>query len=104
MTLTLPHQRREVFRLTSQAGVKSNPLEARPGDEALAAATGARVPTGAAVTTAEFERLIAPPSRGGGRPRNRKDFSRRDGGRNEGGGRSYGNRSGGNRGQGTRSY
>jgi len=97
VTLTLPHQRREVSRLTSQAGVRSIPLEARPGDAALARATGARVPTGAAVTTAEFERMIAPPSRGAGRPRNRKDFSRRDSGA-----RSYGGRTSSNRGQGAR--
>ncbi|MDX6320790.1 MAG: hypothetical protein QOF52_648 [Propionibacteriaceae bacterium] len=90
VTLALPHQRKEVGRLASQAGVKSAPLEARPGDETLARVTGARQPSGVAVSTAEFERLIAPPSRGGGRPRNKKDFSRRDAGSRGFGGRGQG--------------
>jgi superfamily II DNA/RNA helicase len=85
VTLALPHQRKEMYRLTSQAGVKSSPLEARPGDEALAEVTGAIRPSGVAVSNADYERMIAPPARGGGRPKNRKDFSRRDGGRGFGG-------------------
>jgi superfamily II DNA/RNA helicase len=88
VTLALPHQRRDLTRLTSQAGVKSVPLEARPGDSALAEVTGARQPSGVAVSNADYERMIAPPSRGGGRPKNRKDFSRRDAG-----GRGFGGRS-----------
>ncbi|CAA9415681.1 MAG: ATP-dependent RNA helicase [uncultured Propionibacteriaceae bacterium] len=90
VTLALPHQRRDVGRLASQAGVRSTPLEARPGDETLARVTGARQPSGVAVTTADFERLIAPPSRGTGRPRGKKDFSRRDAG-----GRGFGRGQGG---------
>jgi hypothetical protein len=62
-------------------------LETRPGDEALANVTGARRPTGVAVSNADYERMIAPPARGGGRPKNRKDFSRRDSG-----GRGFGGR------------
>ena len=85
VTLVLPHQRKELSRLTSQAGVRSAPLEARPGDEALVEATGSRQPSGVALSTAEYEKLIAPPVRGGGRPRNRKDFSRRDAGWDRGG-------------------
>jgi superfamily II DNA/RNA helicase len=88
VTLALPHQRKEMYRLTSQAGVKSSPLEARPGDEALAEVTGAKRPSGVAVSNADYERMIAPPARGGGRPKNRKDFSRRDAG-----GRGFGGRS-----------
>ncbi len=80
ITLALPHQRKDMFRLTSQAGVKSAPLEARPGDQTLADVTGAKQPSGVAVSNADYERVIAPPSRGGGRPKNRKDFSRRDAG------------------------
>ncbi|GAA2097991.1 hypothetical protein GCM10009841_10660 [Microlunatus panaciterrae] len=87
VTLALPHQRKELQRLTSQAGVASAPLEARPGDEALARATGSRQPSGAAVSQADFEKLIAPPARGGGRPKNRKDFGRRDAGGYRGGNR-----------------
>jgi superfamily II DNA/RNA helicase len=81
VTLALPHQRKELSRLTSQAGVQSIPLEARPGDATLAEATGARQPSGGVVTQGEFERLIAPPTRGSGRPRQHKNFSRRDSGR-----------------------
>jgi superfamily II DNA/RNA helicase len=88
VTLALPHQRKEMYRLTSQAGVKSSPLETRPGDEALAEVTGAKRPSGVAVSNSDYERMIAPPARGGGRPKNRKDFSRRDAG-----GRGFGGRS-----------
>jgi len=62
VTLALPHQRREVSRLTGQAGVRVTPAPAGPGDGALAEATGAQVPSGAPVTTAAYERLIAPPA------------------------------------------
>jgi superfamily II DNA/RNA helicase len=78
VTLALPHQRKDMYRLTTQAGVKSAPLETRPGDPTLAEVTGAKAPSGVAVSNADYERMIAPPTRGGGRPRNRKDFSRRD--------------------------
>jgi superfamily II DNA/RNA helicase len=61
VTLALPHQRREMTRLTSQAGVKPESLTGQPGDSALAAVTGAVVPSGVAVSTADYERLIAPP-------------------------------------------
>jgi superfamily II DNA/RNA helicase len=61
VTLALPHQRREMTRLTSQAGVKPSSLPAAPGDEALASVTGARQPSGVAVSSSAYERLIAPP-------------------------------------------
>jgi len=61
VTLALPHQRREMTRLTSQAGVKPASLTGQPGDSALAAVTGAREPSGVAVSSADYERLIAPP-------------------------------------------
>ena len=63
MTLALPHQRREVERLTRQAGVQTVPLNAEPGDTLVVAATGSRVPSGPAVSQQEFEKLVAPPAR-----------------------------------------
>ena len=63
VTLALPHQRREVERLTRQAGVQTVPLNAEPGDTLVEAATGSRVPTGPAVSQHEFEKLVAPPAR-----------------------------------------
>ena len=95
VSLALPHQRKEMSRLTSQAGVKSVPLEAQPGDQALARATGARAPRGVAVPERDYQQLIAPPTRGGGRPRGAKNFSRRDGSR---GPRRAGQRGGSHRG------
>jgi superfamily II DNA/RNA helicase len=80
VTLALPHQRREVSKLASQAGVSAAPVTAHPGDDALAAVTGARTPSGESFSTADYERLIAPkPARQGHR-----------GGRS--GGRGYGDR------------
>lgn len=80
VSLALPHQRKELSRLTSRAGVKPVPMEARPGDAQLAETTGAREPSGVAVTEQDYQRLIAPPARGGGgRSRGRKNFSRHDG-------------------------
>ncbi len=61
VTLALPHQRREMTRLTSQAGVKPESLTGAPGDAAVADVTGAVRPTGVAVSSADYERLIAPP-------------------------------------------
>ncbi len=61
VTLALPHQRREMTRLTSQAGVKPESLTGAPGDAAVAGVTGAVRPTGVAVSSADYERLIAPP-------------------------------------------
>ena len=61
VTLALPHQRREMTRLTSQAGVKPESLTGQPGDAALAEVTGARQPSGVAVSSSDYERLIAPP-------------------------------------------
>jgi superfamily II DNA/RNA helicase len=63
VTLALPHQRREVERLTRQAGVKTTPMSAEPGDAEVEAATGARTPNGVAVSRQEFDKLVAPPAR-----------------------------------------
>jgi superfamily II DNA/RNA helicase len=61
VAFALPHQRRELGRLTTQAGVRPVTLAAIPGDRALAAATGARRASGNAVSDAEYQRVIAPP-------------------------------------------
>ena len=61
VALALPHQRRELERLTMQAGVRPKVLTVLPGDSALAAATGARRASGEAVTDADYQRVIAPP-------------------------------------------
>ncbi|HYI59038.1 MAG TPA: DEAD/DEAH box helicase [Microlunatus sp.] len=63
VTLALPHQRREVERLTRQAGVQALPLSTEPGDALMVAATGARVPSGPAVSQQEFDKLVSPPVR-----------------------------------------
>jgi superfamily II DNA/RNA helicase len=61
VTFALPHQRRELGRLTTQAGVRPVMLSAIPGDSALAAVTGARRTSGSAISDAEYQRVIAPP-------------------------------------------
>ena len=60
VTLALPHQRKEFARLTAEAGVGPTPVRSRPGDAELAAVTGARIPSGIPVSTAEYERRITP--------------------------------------------
>ena len=62
VALALPHQRRDLERLTTQAGVRPKVLTVLPGDSALAAATGARRATGKAVSDADYQRVIAPPA------------------------------------------
>ena len=62
VALALPHQRRDLERLTTQAGVRPKVLTVLPGDSALAAATGARRASGKAVSDADYQRVIAPPA------------------------------------------
>jgi superfamily II DNA/RNA helicase len=61
VAFALPHQRRELGRLTTQAGVRPVMLAAIPGDSTLAAATGARRASGSAISDADYQRVIAPP-------------------------------------------
>jgi superfamily II DNA/RNA helicase len=72
VTLVLPQQRREVGKLASQAGVKTEPISAGPGDRRLAAVTGAQTPTGPAISRADYDRVIAP------RPARRQHRDHRD--------------------------
>ena len=89
-SVVLPHERKRMARITSQAGVNESPRRAIPGDEWLAKATGGSVPTkGNAIEEEAYQALIAP------RPTPRKkrpDFGgrpRRFGG-HRGGGRGFG--------------
>jgi superfamily II DNA/RNA helicase len=68
VTLVLPQQRREVSRLASQAGVRTEPMTVGPGDRRLAAVTGAQPPTGAAISRTDYDRLIEPRRSGPDRP------------------------------------
>ncbi|MFE4603888.1 DEAD/DEAH box helicase, partial [Kitasatospora indigofera] len=52
VTLVLPEQRREVTRLMTTAGIRPTTTKVRPGDAELARITGARTPSGVAVTLA----------------------------------------------------
>ena len=86
VTLALPHQRREVKRLTRQAGVQATSIAGTPGDQELAEATGARRPSGDAVSEADYQQLISPPPKrrsggSGSRPfrGKRSDSARRPG-------------------------
>jgi superfamily II DNA/RNA helicase len=52
VTLVLPEQRRDVAKLMSVAGIRPTTTKVRPGDAELARITGARTPSGVAVTIA----------------------------------------------------
>ncbi len=52
VTLVLPEQRREISRLMTTAGIRPTTTKIRPGDAELARITGARTPSGVAVTLA----------------------------------------------------
>jgi superfamily II DNA/RNA helicase len=60
VTLVLPHQRREVRRLTAAAGVRATPLGRGAPDRELVAATGARSASGDPISAAQYQRLITP--------------------------------------------
>ncbi|WP_350278860.1 DEAD/DEAH box helicase [Kribbella sp. HUAS MG21] len=46
VTLVLPHQRRGMIRMAETAGVKAEPVRARPGDELVTELTGGSKPSG----------------------------------------------------------
>ncbi|TQF05922.1 DEAD/DEAH box helicase [Kitasatospora acidiphila] len=52
VTLVLPEQRRDVSKLMTVAGIRPTTTKVRPGDAELARITGARTPSGVAVTIA----------------------------------------------------
>ena len=82
VSLTLPHQRKQMRRLVGQAGVQVEPLDVTPGSEELQETTGARPCLGAPIDDAEFQALIAP------KPQRRRPA----GNRNRGGWRRGGRR------------
>ncbi len=88
VSVVLPHQRKEMRRISGQAGVKIMPTDVLPGSSELREATGSRKPSGTSIPEAEYQRLIAPKhqprrnhTRGGG-----GGFRKRNGG--GGGGRN----------------
>ena len=50
VTLVLPNQRRDMARMMATAGITAQTAQVRSGDAEMAGITGARVPTGIAVT------------------------------------------------------
>ncbi|MYW45933.1 ATP-dependent helicase, partial [Streptomyces sp. SID486] len=50
VTLVLPHQRRAMDRLMTDAGITPSTARVRPGDTELQRITGARTPSGVPVT------------------------------------------------------
>ena len=79
VSLILPHQRKASLRLAYQAGVQDKAQEARPDEEWLYRATGARRPSAEPIEESAYEALIAP-----------KQQPRRQGARRFGGNKSYG--------------
>jgi superfamily II DNA/RNA helicase len=93
-TITLPHQRKMMRRITGQAGVQVEPVQVRPDDELLTDLVGARVPEGEPIGEEDYQALIAPP-----RP------VRKRGPRKKGWGRdAWDNERGGRGGRGGRSF
>ncbi len=82
VSIVLPHQRKEMRRISGQAGVNVSPTDVFPGSDDLHRATGAQAPTGAPIRDAEYQRLIAPKQQPR-RPQNRGGgggFRKRGGG------------------------
>ncbi len=62
VTLVLPHQRRTVERQLAEAGVDTELVRVRPGDERIAA-TGASQPSGIPIDEADYTRLLEGPKK-----------------------------------------
>ncbi|RMB58358.1 DEAD/DEAH box helicase [Tessaracoccus antarcticus] len=60
VSIVLPHQRKEMRRISGQAGVHVAPLDVAPGSVDLRESTGARVPSGTPIAESDYQRLIAP--------------------------------------------
>ncbi|MGI3785157.1 MAG: helicase-related protein, partial [Janthinobacterium lividum] len=69
VSLVLPHQRREVTRLLSQADVHSDAIIGSRGSSELEELTGGRTPTGEPIGDAQFRAIVDPPARRPGRGR-----------------------------------
>ncbi len=68
VTLVLPEQRREMTKLMSTAGIRPVTTKVRPGDAELSRITGARTPSGIAVTLAVVAPAAPAPSSANRRP------------------------------------
>ncbi|MET9255393.1 DEAD/DEAH box helicase [Streptomyces sp. NPDC003717] len=88
VTLVLPEQKRDVTRLMSDAGIRPRTARVTSGDEALTTITGAREPSGVAVTIVVPQPTAPASSRPEGRstakPGGRSGRRRRGGGGAEG--------------------
>ncbi|MEV6282827.1 DEAD/DEAH box helicase [Kribbella sp. NPDC051770] len=76
VTLVLPHQRRGMIRLAESAGVATEPVKARPGDELVTELTGGSKPSGYPVKLPEPK-----PKRFGNKGGGKRYGSSRPGGR-----------------------
>ncbi|GAA1982869.1 DEAD/DEAH box helicase [Kitasatospora viridis] len=65
VTLVLPEQRRDVAKLMTVAGIRPTTTKVRPGDAELTRITGARTPSGIAVSLAPPPEPAAAPKAGG---------------------------------------
>ncbi|MDO5736904.1 MAG: DEAD/DEAH box helicase, partial [Propionibacteriaceae bacterium] len=94
VSIVLPHQRKEMRRISGMAGVNVAPTDVAPGSVDLREATGARVPSGTPIAESEYQRLIAP------KQQPRRHQSRPSGGGSGGGGfrKRQGGHGGGSRG------
>ncbi|MFJ8042675.1 DEAD/DEAH box helicase [Kitasatospora sp. NPDC096147] len=79
VTLVLPEQRREVSRLMTTAGIRPTVTKVRPGDAELARITGARTPSGVAVTLAPPVAATPPAAEGTGSGQPRRRAPKRSG-------------------------
>ncbi|MEU9736716.1 DEAD/DEAH box helicase, partial [Streptomyces sp. NPDC048002] len=85
VTLVLPEQKREVTRLMSDAGIRPRTARLTSGDVQLSTITGAREPSGVAVTI-EVPQPVTPPAPRGARRAGAEDGTRPSGGRRRRGG------------------
>ncbi|MGX6746992.1 DEAD/DEAH box helicase [Streptomyces xantholiticus] len=65
VTLVLPEQRREMTRLMTNAGISPRTARVKSGDEELSRLTGAREPSGVAVTIEVPQPAVAPAAKSG---------------------------------------
>ncbi|MEK2474341.1 DEAD/DEAH box helicase [Streptomyces noursei] len=81
VTLVLPEQKRDITRLMSDAGIRPRTARIKSGDAELATITGAREPSGVAVTIEVPQPTASDPDRkGGAKPVRRSGRRRRSGG------------------------
>ena len=100
VTLVLPHQRKEVTRMASEAGLEARPTKTGL-DDAVLEEIGAREPSGEPIADADFRKLVDPrPARRHSGTRGPRGSRSHQGGNRRQGGRPGGNRQGGRRGSG----